>query len=437
MPAVADAVEPTSTMDDIASFRAGVQNGIPYTREQLAEAVDNFNRFSDGSPPWYVPYLSINHNDGYAFGSIVAARMDGDVLRLSAEDIPLPVAQAVKAGRLRSPSIEFFGPKLDDDGNVVDAFRDEDGEMVPGLVIKCLTFLGNIPPAVKGLGPLPTPVRKFSHSAGELPVVKFSGESMDRQAMMTALQAAGMDTASITDAVPDEVLKAILDTIQQAANEPDADNKFSDDAGDNDDEKKKMAAGMGSKDFAGSNEIRGSNQAGQIKAMNAKDPWDGEDRKDYNDYKNSDNLPSSVKKFADQLQAEVKQLRGIVRTLQGEGAVQRDAVKRGIVKVFMDEVCGGRTPRVAPANREVTEKLLMKCSHAEVRAFADGSKKTGTELEEMMAAIRSGPVVRTFGDQLADPAASVSGMSPERRKQLLSHTPEGKAVVRRETAATK
>ena len=62
---------------------------------------------------------------------------------------------------------------------------------------------------------------------------------------------------------------------------------------------------------------------------------------------------------------------------------------------------------------------------------------SGTHLEEVMSGLRlSFPPVKRFGDQMHDPLKNQTDakMSPDRRRELLSKTPEGEAVLRREKA---
>ena len=208
-------------LSDVASFQPGTWNGREHDAAFVRKLVDNFHKYSTGPQPYYVPYISINHDDKLQAGRVEAARLKpGNVLSLDGADIPEPVGAWRNAGGLVQPSIEYFEPVRDQAGQLVDGFRKPDGSIEDGPVLKCLTLLGADAPAVKGLPPLP--FAKFSHGGR---VRKFSnlfseGAGMDRAAMIAALQAMQVDTSGITDVVPDEVLKAWLDSLQKASAAP-------------------------------------------------------------------------------------------------------------------------------------------------------------------------------------------------------------------------
>jgi hypothetical protein len=112
----------------------------------------------------YRPFVSLNHDDGLRFGRITDCYLDGDTLYLDAEGIPVEVGRWVNEGKLAEPSIEFWsGPD----------YVGKDGRPATGRVLKSLTLLGNQPPAVKGMPPLPAAtfahrgtVRRFAGTPG-------------------------------------------------------------------------------------------------------------------------------------------------------------------------------------------------------------------------------------------------------------------------------
>ena len=417
MPAV-PTTEPLCRMDGIASFRPGVQNGVPYTADQLHAAVENFHAFSQGSPPHYTPYISLNHNDHLAFGKLTDARMAGDTLTLDGADIPHSVGAMVNGKQLRQPSIEFFLPNTDPaTGRIVGGFRGPDGAVVTSPVIKCLTFLGNLPPAVKGLPDLP--VATFAHRSAPTTfggfVRTFSGvPTMDRAAMLQALTDAGMDVSGITDVVPDEVLQAMLDVIQDKAVAP-----------------QEAAPEVGAPVVA-------PMTAAPVVTAHA-DPLAAA---------GSGATPSAITvKFTDAAGKAVDggaylkglndQLAGLKARVDAESrrsVGHADAAKRATVKRFLDEMAADpKGARIPPAQRPYHEKVLLAADAVAVVKFADG-KTSGTALDELMRDMRAWPVVRTFGDQMAA-AVPKAGMTPERRAELLKTTPEGKLVLKREAAA--
>lgn len=151
----------TGPMKRIAAFRPGTWDGRPVTAEHLRAMVQNFRDLSTGPRPYYRPFLSINHEDGLACGTITGADLDAAAtLFLDAANVPGEVLAWAKSDRLQAPSIEFWDPGL---------FRMPDGSMNRSPVLKCLTLCGNMAPAVKGLPPLSaarftdyTAARKFT-----------------------------------------------------------------------------------------------------------------------------------------------------------------------------------------------------------------------------------------------------------------------------------
>jgi len=199
-------------MVGIASFRPGVQSGNngpeDYPLTDLRAIADNFKKFSSGERPFYRPYISLNHDDGLAFGRVTNAALndvDGEpTLVLDGNNIPLPVGSWINSGQLTAPSIEFWP---------AGTFIGPDGQPVNSPVLKCLTLLGNKPPAVKGLPDLP--IATFAHR--DAIVRRFDGAAVpDRKTVIDQLMTEGMDVAGITDAIPHAFLIVALDAIRKA-----------------------------------------------------------------------------------------------------------------------------------------------------------------------------------------------------------------------------
>ncbi len=96
---------------------------------------------------------------------------------------------------------------------------------------------------------------------------------------------------------------------------------------------------------------------------------------------------------------------------------------------FCDDL--GASGQLAPAARPAMEALLLNCDDAAVRKFADGTAD-GTALAEQMAALKATlPVVRRFGDKLADPLAGNGqpALSDADRAAMLRATPLGRAAL--------
>lgn len=214
----------------IASFRPGKWNGQTITLKDEQDMVANFQKYSTGDQPYYRPYLSINHKDELACGYVNGCYLDGEILTLDGTDLPAPVAQWIRDKQIRQPSIEFWEPSFDSNGNAIDGFMMPDGNYSPTCVLKCVTLLGADAPAVKGLRDLPAPTPKFSDRSRKPKhgkAKRFACEATtgvqkmgDRSQMIAALQRMGMDTSVITDAVPDETLSAFLKMVQTQGNNP-------------------------------------------------------------------------------------------------------------------------------------------------------------------------------------------------------------------------
>ncbi len=223
-------------------FRAGVYDSKPYSREFLQQVVDNFNThqkqtndtfpkpvayFADANLARAIapPTIGLGHEDDQSYlrwllnrtdlptaGRPTDLHMKGDSLMCSFADMPMPVAQLVNSGQLPTMSAEFYPD-----------FCDEETGKSYGPMLRRISLLGGEIPKVKGLQ---TPLMVFSerkplgrHSFRQVnTIVYFSevGPTMDRAAILAALQACGMDTSTITDAVDDATLGALLKLAQQA-----------------------------------------------------------------------------------------------------------------------------------------------------------------------------------------------------------------------------
>lgn len=420
--------EPTDTpkvakVRNLVAFTAGLRNGENYGPGDIRELVDNFHRFQSVDPgtgrPYWLPYASINHEegkyDGLSVGDVVDARVgtsdDGTpALILDLDRVPPDVKTNLDSGRLRAVSVEFFDPDS--------PFVGPDGKPVDGPVLKSVSFLGAMSESSKGM---PAPVATF---ADRVKVRRFSSESaMDRQQIIAALQAAGVDTTLVTDAVPDELLQSMMKAVQSSQKGDDGTNSMGDqdDQDDKDDvqsfkdrlrkfldidddpnnpdgQDKKFAVG----DESG-------NQAGQRAAMNHYDPpthdedgdvlgWvRGKNRKNSDDDSNDD----ITKKFAD-LRRQARAIDSQNQRIMRFQAEQILNAKKAKIKRFCDDLSA--SGQLQPATRPAMESLLLKCDDVTIRKFSD-KKKTGTDLDEQMARLKATlPKVRTFGDKVPDPA---------------------------------
>lgn len=188
-------------MDNIHSATPGVWNGVPVSLGDMRDMADNFQQFSSGDNPYYRPFILVNHDDALAGGLVTGARFDGAELHLDGDHIPEPVGAWANGKQLHGASIEFWHPKYDDAGNIVEGFMRPDGTYSPTKVIKSLSLLGNQAPGMKGMSELPT--ARFSDSTST------GGSAVNRDDLIAALAAQGFDATKLTDL--DTLLQYLVD----------------------------------------------------------------------------------------------------------------------------------------------------------------------------------------------------------------------------------
>lgn len=380
---------PTCRVPRCVSFTAGFRNGEDHGEGKIDALVRNFKRFAaDG---YWRPYGSVDHEEhpdwaGLSVGDVTDAwkeTVDGrPALVLALDNVPVPIGRLINGGQLRARSVEWFEPP--------NAFVGPDDEPVPEPVLKSVSFLGSKSEAAKGMPPAqavfadayrpaPAPVKNPS-----TPALKFESAVMDRAAMIQALTDAGFDTSKIADDTPDELVQAIYAAVVgEVTDDPPAPT---------DPAPVQM------------------NQAGAAVTVPAVGGGTGAGQQ-----------PTSLTvKFADKQSAaafgtlwggllgEVNSLKGQLGRQSQDADRRRRAEKAGKVKRFLDEVQGGKEPKIVQAQRPALEALLLGCDDDAVRKFADG-KADGTALDEQMALIRSWPPARTFGEKLADPVRGPLG----------------------------
>lgn len=409
-------------LDKIASFKPGFWKGKNYTAEYLKAAHDNFQKYSSGTNPYYVPFCNINHKDEYRHGEIVKTTIDADgTLNLWADNLPEFVGNDLKAGRLGERSIEFFEPTQIN--GKIDGFFDRDGKLVQTPVIRCLSWLGNESPAVKGLGPLPEPkfkAAKFNDRA----VSRFSDKAkvihMD-QALLDQLKALDFPIETIPPDATDELLKAII-ACAQAKNanptpeptpEPVVTN--SDTTG----TPAPSATGVpSSAPLATALQGTGMNPS-QITTVT----------KFFDDF--ASNLRQQITGNVGDLNA----LRATNEAIVRNAKKQLEDGKRAAISRFFDE-CGigkGKSGQITPAMQKTLEPLLMLCDNSTVRKFSDG-KTDGTALEEKFSELRKTlPVVRG-GQSIKQPtpANPNDGNRSGNRERILSGSVYGQTILKKE-----
>ncbi len=217
-------------------FASGNHRGKEYTDSDLDDMVRNFKRFSTGAKPLVRVPAVLGHEETQEFlersdlpsaGWPARVYRDGATLKADFGDLPPSVARLLKGRAYRTVSAEVY---------------DEPPEGVPGSgkMLRRIAFLGGDIPQIKTLADIPVPAEHYAERGpdGKLCTLTFRSRAphrgaftlffeaspMDRAAMLAELGKLGMDTAAITDAVPDAVLGEMLRIANagKAAPEPDA-----------------------------------------------------------------------------------------------------------------------------------------------------------------------------------------------------------------------
>jgi hypothetical protein len=438
----------TCRFDGIVSFRAGTWNGKPHGPGFLNQIVENFRKFSSGPNAYYKPYVSINHKDELQSGIVVGAHLNKDgLLELDADDVPEVVGELRAANAIRQPSIEYFEPVWDESGKLVDGFRRPDGSIEPTPVLKALTLLGADSPAVKGLPDLPFAKhnddttsrfhartlkeqrrRKYGASAAafanDSPTSTVTPEdsTMDRAGMIAALQAMGMDTAGITDVVPDEVLKSFLEMCQ----------KMQQPAAPATDATVPQMADATTGATAATTAIAPLTSAPTIPGMPTSQPSTVTLK--FNDATAAQSL---VAQLQNQWNEILRQTAAAHRTVEQQASVQKFADVTAFVTLLATPDHTGHV-RIQPAQRAWYTQQLMKCDNVSVRRFSDG-KNQGTELAESKAQLLTTLPKFRLGERMADPQSNQpgarpggGGIDPDRRARMLGATPQGREILKAE-----
>lgn len=402
-------------------FKAGTYDSGTFDRDFLQSVVDNYNRYQRGQlndspyprPPLVdlgttVPHpsIGIGHEPDQAYLKQLLERtdlpsagwptqlyLDGDTLYATFESMPEPVASLVNSDRLPTCSAEFY--------------RDYEGL---GPMLRRVALMGGDIPKVKGLQ---IPVMVYSERPNSQIVFYFSERnSMDRQALLAALAEHGVDTASITDAVPDALLQSMVDALQAA----------------------KAGGSMPSQSDV-------SNVSMNAESM------------DYNDHDmdnmpkmNEGNMPNMTKTPADKrMEAFAERL--IRRLLPQQLAPIAQSIKA------LKQTVGGVQSKIQTANKdkdrqEVVEfcerlrsqgkinpsqldprqgktiiDMLMELDNtAPIVKFSEQHKAV-TQRRAFMLQLERSPVIKTFGERIAQPVQQAGAVDPKRIEYLKSLSP--------------
>lgn len=420
-------------------------DGKEVTAKELYEMVDNWRVLAapqgPNRAPYYEPFISLKHNDILSCGRVARAYMDGDTLKLDGTDIPVAVGIMRNSGQLHSPSIEFWEP-----GD----FVMPDGTTNKTPVLKCVTLLGGDAPAVKGLGPLP--VATFSSHG---PTRRFAARNfMDRAAKIAALQAAGVDVSKITDAVPDEFLDALIAWVQaQAAGNggnaaavvPDA-NPATMSAGT---PAAVVPAATPTPAATGTPGVTVPGSPGQPQSITLKFA-DGQTAQLMIPRGASvvgtaaPAVPPEVTAWMNQTSAAIAGLAGRQNNIDATNAARLLDLKRQKIRAFCDRMTEPTVAKMQPAQVPVLSEVWEKLDDTKARKFSDG-KTNGTELDEALSKYEATApkLPRQFSDKIAQPHpgqgnnSGTGPLTPEARRELLSSTPTGRAILAKEAAAAR
>lgn len=238
------------TIPNAEIFSAGEYDGENYTPEDLELAKRNFDLLSAGddgfklNPPLLLVPVGIGHEDDQAYlrqllkrTDLPAAgwpdnvRVDGGRMFADLRDVPDEVAQEIFQKKLRKFSVEFYRdfvqPGLDPE-ELVPArlaadqypYTDQRGRKHYGLALRRVSLLGANVPRNKFIADIPEPVLQNGERYRAQDFVTFFSEAipMDRNQLIEALKAAGVDPGLIPESMDEGQLSAVLAIVMASKN---------------------------------------------------------------------------------------------------------------------------------------------------------------------------------------------------------------------------
>ncbi len=384
----------------------------------LEKVVANWNLYqakrTDGvrpAPAYLIPAASITlgheelssiakkyaeRTDLPALGWPVDVQLVGSKLCCRFTKVPVPLVEWIESENYTEISAEFY--------------EDHNGL---GPVLRRVSVLGAEIPKCKDLAPIPQFF--FDEAEEQEPnilafaektikqtrsnqtligvgnyVLKFSEKSMDRNQLITALKDAGVDTSFINDATANELLASMLSTLQKKA-----------------------------------------------APANNNDPPKGDDKQPP-----AMNIEEEVKK---QVAANSERIRKEVAAEMEKSKAFHDAeLKRLQDERARQEIaafCEKNKDRIYPYELDpkvgvTLPERLFAMSDQKVLKFSEGGKEVALSPREVeMGVISKRPPVMKNREVLPDQHQNPGAVSPERRRELLSHTAEGRKALAREQKA--
>lgn len=190
----------TRKLENVEILQSGVWNGIKITDKDLDKMVENFNnRILE-------PFLNLDHDDKFtdkvkralkviSLGFVSQLRRDGNKLIASFKQVPVKIAELIKAGMLKKRSVEFFPKGFRVNGQIHD------------MVLKAVSFFGADIPAVNSLGD------DFDILFKSGPKIAFTDdESVEAEKIkFNTTEGKQMETISVPKSEYDELIKSKSD----------------------------------------------------------------------------------------------------------------------------------------------------------------------------------------------------------------------------------
>jgi len=454
---VRDGVLPRVKTFCVGDYDVGTPDELICKAPDLEGVVRNFERLSTGPNPRHGVPVAKGHaklvgtlhdelkmTDQPAIGWVDRCWFEAPFLFTSWRDITDEAAQQINSGEYRYPSAEFY---LDpSQGNL-------DGT---GWVLRRVVILGAFPPRNKQLGRLGyAGVQQFADlrfkgtkryflPTGRLAFIRcFSeGAGMDRASMTTALLSAGWSQEEI-DAIKDDAALGVVVAHEVAKASGGATPPPAPEAGTNAESppsKEEMIAALvaGGADQQALSAMSDADllamwqamqagatppadvQASEVTSVPTPTPAPGGAA--------PQRLPTQIiHKFSDAYidkLVQVKVDRALAVHTAGDKTTRVDAICTQLVKEGRRtpaEVAKADTAKKTPAGR--VRQALERANH--IKQFGEGE----SQLETLAAAFLSGPVLKSFTEQIPNEKEQVN---PSRRKALMESTPEGRAALRAE-----
>lgn len=401
-------------------FKPGFHKGRYYSAADCKRIVDNYAKYSTGPEPYVKVKTKLGHDDEQRLansmgmpnqGPVTSCRLteDGGVA-LDIDNVPTFTGKEIEAGRINDGSVEL-------QWDVPDPL--DPRKVIPGPVLMGIAFLGEEHPGVKGL---PSPkVTKFSdppnrHSR----IIRFSEvDPMNRDEMIAQLKAKGLDIGADPSLanLPDEALAALLKGMPAPASATPPNT---------------VAPGANMA-VADTNPTPATTKPNPDSMKPNKDDYSALSKK-CDDMQTQFNSLSAAFNELNKDKDDAKMAVAMARDYQANIRQQKTNKATEVVDKAIHE------GRAIPAARAAIISDLCLLSNEKKDCFAAGTANAGkTPFEAACEDLLKRPADRRFSAN-ANPLGSGSGenkIDQARRAKLLSSTETGRAVLRREAAASR